>query len=289
MPKTIVRVSINFTYDEWAQGREFLSAIGRQDLARAPQNPFGYTMKLEGEEEFLQFKAVAELFDFSRRIGVGREYRYSARELKAASLLSVRYTRKAHGIGGPEAGTQYDFDAACPCCGTGALQTSELLVKGRLPEQLDLIRIETGEWLVSQTLAYALGERTSGSELRPVKSAKNGHLLPWIQLLPRVTLPPVGAKTRGIEISEQCVCCLRDGHFGTTAEPFELHYGPQACELAADAMVTWEHFGLSRLRMPRSDTVLARPMLVISSRLFRELQTQKVRGLAFTPVICDDA
>jgi hypothetical protein len=287
MPKSLVRVSINFAKEDWPRARQFLSAIGRPDLARAPQNLFGYTLKLGGEHEFLEFKAVAELFDFAKNLSVGRENRYTSRELESASLLSVRYTRRARGAGGPESGTRYDFDDGCPCCGTASRQISELFVKGSLPDQTGLIQLETGEWLLSQELADVLAESFRGAELRLTRAKRTGNSLPWLQVRAEATLPRIDAKTTGVVVSEQCVCCSRDGHFGTTREPFELHYAPQACSSGSDVMATWEHFGLSRLRTPRSDTVLAKPGLVISSRLFRGLIAQKVRGLAFTPVICD--
>jgi len=283
-----VRASINFTFDEWVRARQFLLAVGRPDLARAPQNPFGYTLRLGGEDELLQFKAVAELFDFTKNIGlIGRENRYSSREMTAAAFLSVRYTRRARGLGGPEAGTRYDYETGCLCCGTGARQTSELLIKGKLPEQLGLVQTETGEWLLSQELANRMTDCLRGVELRPVLAKKTGSALPWLQLMPAV-LPRIGSKTSGIKVSEQCKCCLRDGHFGTVTEPFELHYPSHVCGLADGAMFTWEHFGLSALRTPRSDTVLAKPVLVASSALYRDLRAQNIRGLAFTPVICDD-
>ena len=289
MPKTLVRVSINFTQDQWARAREFLVAVGRPDLARAPQNQFGYTLQLGGEADLQQFKAVAELFDFSKNLGlVGRENRYSSRELNSAALLSVRYTRRARGIGGPESGAQYDFDAGCPCCGTASRQVSDLFVKGKLPEDAGLIQLETGEWLLAERLIGPLSECLTGTEMRPVRAKAGGDPLSWLQLLPRAVLPRIGPKSTGIKVSEQCPCCLRDGHFGTITEPFQLHYAPEACESVGDAILTWEHFGLSRLRTPRSDTVLAKPVLIVSSRLFRGLRTQNARGLAFTPVVCDD-
>jgi len=289
MPRPRIRASINFTREEWPRAQEFLLALGRPDLARAPQNLFGYSLRLGGDDEPSQFKAVAEVFDFSKNVGlIGRENQYSTRELESAHLLSVRYTKRARGISGPESGTQYDFESGCPCCGTGAHQTSQLVIRGKLPDEIGLVQIETGEWLLSEGLAGRLQERLTGVEMRPVTASRAGLRLPWVQLLPSATLPQVGLKTTGIEVSEQCRCCLRDGHFGTVTEPFELHYPSHVCGLADGAMFTWEHFGLSALRTPRSDTVLAKPVLVASSALYRDLRAQNIRGLAFTPVICDD-
>ena len=230
------------------------------------------------------------MFDFANNIGlVGREKRYSASELASASLLSVLCRRSARGLGGPESGTQFDFETGCACCGTGARQISELIIAGKLPEQPGLIETETGEWLLSQELVGSLNETLSGVEIRAVRNKRTGNPVAWVQLLPKSTLPPFAPTTRGITIDRQCQCCSRDGHFDTVAEPFEPHYTAGVCADEADAMLTWEHFGLSRLRTPRSDTVLARPRLVISSRLFRRIRSQSIRGLEFIPVTCDDA
>jgi len=288
MPKTLVRVSINFPENEWENAREFLIALGRPDLARAPRNPFGYTLKLGDEEQLAQFKALAEMFGFTRDIGVGREKRYSSRELASARLLSVRYTRRARGIGGPESGTQYDFDVGCPCCGTGARQVSDLFIQGRLPDEPGLIETESGEWLLSERFVPLLAECLNGADIVPVRDRRNGELLSWVHLLPSITLPRFTAATSGVKVDRQCSCCARNGHFGSLTEPFELHYPVDVCASADDVVRTWEHFGLSSLRTPRSETVMATPVLVISSRLFRALRAHHVRGLAFTPVVCDD-
>jgi hypothetical protein len=207
--------------------------------------------------------------------------------LSSAPLLSVFYTRSARGLGGPESGTEYDFETGCPCCGTGARQISELIIKGKLSEQAPLVETQTGEWLITQRLAGRLSGCFHGVELRPVRSRKTGEPLPWVQLLPRTTLPRFARNTRGIKVDDQCACCLRDGHFDAVSEAFEPHFEPNVCAFEYDVMMTWEHFGLSRLRVPRSDTVLARPRLIISSRLFRGLRSEGARGLEFVPVICD--
>ena len=288
MPKTIIRITINFRQDEWLQARDFLSAVGRGDLANAPQRRFGYTLRLANEEELAEFKALAAMFGFEGNLGpIGRERQYSSDELRSAPLLSVLYTRKAQGLGGPESGTLYDFDSGCPCCGTGARQVSELLIRGKLPEHTAMVETETGEWLLSGKLANLLDGCTEGVDLRPVRNKRTGEALPWFQMLPRVTAPPLSPMTRGIKATGQCPCCARDGHFDSIVDPFEPHYGDDVCDSPTDAMLTWEHFGFSRLRIPRAETVLARPRLLISSRLFRALLSQGVAGLSFIPVICD--
>jgi hypothetical protein len=289
MPTTLIRVSINFAANEWLQARDFLTAVGRPDLARAPRNRFGYTLNLASEEELAAFMAVAEAFNFASNVGVGRTNTYSPGELASAALLSVRYTRRARGIGGPESGTQYDFEAGCACCATGSRQTSELFIKGKLPEHRGLVQTETGEWLLSQEIVHLLGDRLTGVKLVTVRATRSGALLPWVQLLAEFTLPRFEPTTTGVRIERQCPCCLRNGYFGKVSEPFSLHYASSVCACKNDVMQTWEHFGLSSIRVPRSDSVLATPELIISSRLFAALRAQKVRGVAFTPVVCDGA
>lgn len=288
MPKAAIRITINFRHDEWPRGKTFLSAIGRRDLADAPQNQFGYTLKLKSEDELAQLKALAAMFGFDNHLGpVSRELLYSSQELASAALLSVFYTRPGGGLGGPGSGTQYDYETGCQCCGTGARQISELFIKGKLPNKTPFIETLTGEWLVAQQLSNKLTEFLTGVELRPVRDKRSREILPWVQLLPEVTLPRFSSATRGISVNGQCACCSRDGHFDAAIEPFEPHYGQKVCELPNDAVMTWEHFGLSRLRSPRSDSALAAARLLISSRLYQVLEAHGVRGLEFIPVTCD--
>ena len=188
----------------------------------------------------------------------------------------------------PESGTQYDFETGCPCCGTGSRQVSGLFLEGKLPEQAGLIETETGEWLLSDRIAQLLTDCLNGVELLSVRARRSGDLLPWVQLLPESHYRDSRRRLVGLRVDRQCACCSRNGYFGTVTETLEPHYGTSVCASAYDAMRTWEHFGLSSLRTPRSESVLATPGLVISSRLFRGLKAQDVRGLAFIPVICED-
>lgn len=99
-------------------------------------------------------------------------YRYSKEELSAADALKLWPTR-TFGPAGEECGTVYDESAACPECGAGAIQVSELRLDLRkAPKNKDIARTFAGETIVSQPFAELLTDGGfSGFELRPVRHA----------------------------------------------------------------------------------------------------------------------
>jgi hypothetical protein len=88
----------------------------------------------------------------------GREYerRYSRQELAEAELLHV-WPKRVFEPAGEECGTEYDESTACPECGAGATQTSELRLDLRkAPRAVDFAETIAGERIVSQRLAECL-------------------------------------------------------------------------------------------------------------------------------------
>ncbi len=95
---------------------------------------------------------------------------YSKSELAAAPLLHLKIT-SVFEPAGEECGTRYDESTACPRCGTGALQVSNLrLDLRRVPKSKDIARTIADEWIVSQRLAERMIDAgLTGFELRPVR------------------------------------------------------------------------------------------------------------------------
>ncbi len=89
---------------------------------------------------------------------LGREYRrqYTHQELEDAELLHV-WPKKTFEPAGEECGTEYDESTACPECGVGATQISELRLDLRkVPRNADFAEPIAGERIVSQRLAECL-------------------------------------------------------------------------------------------------------------------------------------
>lgn len=115
---------------------------------------------------------------------------YTRAELDAAELLQL-VVRPTFEPPGEMCGTGYDEDAACPKCGAGAPQLTELhLDVRRIPKKKDLAVTIAGEIVVSARLVKALLERgITGAEYRPVRHKTGAISEEWRQLV--VTAPPV--------------------------------------------------------------------------------------------------
>lgn len=95
---------------------------------------------------------------------------YTRKELESAELFYVQ-PRGAFQPAGEECGTVYDDTVACPECGNGAKQTSELrLDLRRLPRTRDLAQSIAGELVVSQRFAECVADAgLTGALLTPVR------------------------------------------------------------------------------------------------------------------------
>jgi hypothetical protein len=109
---------------------------------------------------------------------------YTRKELEAAELLLL-LIRPTFEPPGEMCGTEYDDAAACPHCGAGAPQLTDLhLDVRRIPKKKDLAVTIAGEVVVSARLVSALLKHgITGAEYRPVKH-KTGKLAEeWRQLV----------------------------------------------------------------------------------------------------------
>jgi hypothetical protein len=95
--------------------------------------------------------------------------RYTSAELAAATCFHLIITATFEPAG-EECDTEFDESAACPHCGSGAKQTSDLRLDLRkAPRNKDIARTIADEWIVSQRLAERIVDAgLSGFDLRPV-------------------------------------------------------------------------------------------------------------------------
>jgi hypothetical protein len=168
------------------------------------------------------------------------------------SLLWLGITRDPKGFGGPTYDTTYDLASACLKCGTGAIQTSSLILKrSEIPPKGDIFRSFDGDILISEKLSGVIKEnRVSGIELRKTLSHKDEMALPWLQINAQKEMPPMASTTTGIIRENPCNECNRDGYFHASFEPILIHYDIDYEFLRAlpDVVHTYERFGNSVLR-----------------------------------------
>lgn len=112
------------------------------------------------------FRKRGEVFFF------GRVYHrtYTQTELENAELLTIRAERSIEPPG-ELCGTAYEDSKACPECGAGAPQATDLRLDLRkVPRKLDIAETIAGELIMSQRFAQCLiKERLRGYELHAVR------------------------------------------------------------------------------------------------------------------------
>jgi len=111
--------------------------------------------------------------------------RYSEKELQAAELFKL-WPNAMFEPSGEECGTEYDESVACPQCGAGARQVSDLVLDlRRAPKGADIAQTIANELIISTRLAEELKARgISGAAFRPVrqKGKKGAVSSDWLQL-----------------------------------------------------------------------------------------------------------
>lgn len=103
-------------------------------------------------------------------LGWDIKHHYSRRELEYAELYRLEITAVFEPAG-EECGTVYDESMACPLCGSGRTQVSDLMLDLRqVPKNKDIACTIADEWIVSQRFAELLVDTgITGVELRPVR------------------------------------------------------------------------------------------------------------------------
>jgi hypothetical protein len=272
-----------------ASAQALLDAIGREHVVLERSTEGRVELAFASERELERFRDAARDFGLDPSAAFVRWSRtYSPAEIRSAPLLRLIVRRPEMGLGGPSYGTRFDLSVACRVCGTGAVQTSPLIVAAsEIAQTGDIAQTLDGEILVSLSLADALGrERLSGIELRPVVAHRTGREVPWRQLVAKATMPPLAAETVGVVRERPCPTCGRDGFFGTVTRPEELVYSlrDMAGTADLDVVATWERFGNSVLRDPIESSHFASPLILAKPRVYDILAAAGTKGVGFTPV-----
>jgi hypothetical protein len=207
--------------------------------------------------------------------------RYSDKELLDAELLTL-WPKATFEPPGELCGTEYDEATACPHCGAGARQTSELMLDlRRVPKGADLARTIADELVVSARLVEAMrAGGLTGAAFRPVRQAgtKGRRSESWFQL--EVTSPPVelAAPTAvgndPFDLDEEGAHRCPQGHVAGLNRLSEVHVARSSYS-GSDLTCTRQLFG------ERRGVLRPRPCLLISPRLHALLKELKVGRLDF--------
>ncbi len=291
--RTKVYVSFNSGAGRWLEVQKLFLRTGCAEFLPVEPgwgNNYGVTLD-SGDPRLQQLRHGLKELEKSGFIWSERQDEvYSDQELVTFPAIWLSVNRAPQGNGGPTYGTTYDLSKACPVCGTGAVQTSPLVLKAselKVPKSRDVFETLDGEIMISPRVAEAFKKASvSGVDLRLAVSHRDRSRLPWFQILPTHGMPRMAETSAGIEREKPCPRCGRDGYFGSAYLPMRIRY--RACEVTLDKVPdfarTWECFGNSALREPFHESGFATPLLVVKPKVFRLLRELKVRGLRFLPV-----
>jgi hypothetical protein len=295
----IVYVHISFNEGKARYGfvRDLLgkAGCGEEGLAGPEQFLCGLFSRAFMESDPKLDSLRATLCDAGIRWLERREAVYTDAELRGFPFLVLTVDRKPIESGGVEYGTKYDLSGACPSCGTGAVQTSPLMLALLgLPPKALLSATCLGQILVASELAEVMkAAKLSGVELRQTRFYRNDEPLPWFQVISQHEMPKMGPATRGIVRDTSpgwgCPVCQRDMHCDMAEEPTAIAY--DGCEVDPDKLPdfvhTWECFGRSVIKNdPERNLVqgFAQPRILVKPRVLDLFRKHKVRGARFQPV-----
>ncbi|MBZ4395482.1 hypothetical protein [Myxococcus sp. AS-1-15] len=206
------------------------------------------------------------------------ERRYSARELESAELLNL-VIRGAFAPTGAMCGTGYDASEACPHCGVGARQTTDLILDTRrIAKDRDFAKTLAGEVVVSSRFVDAFQEAgLRGAEFRPVLhlGGKPSRQPEWYQ--PVTTSKPLklDAKTvsgnNPFDLDERGEHRCPKGHVAGLNLLSALHVDRASLD-GSDLFITDTRWG------DRRGELRPEPRWLISARLRDLMTTLKVKG-----------
>jgi hypothetical protein len=194
-------------------------------------------------------KVLALLADASATAWVDRRDIYTEDDLQAARLLFVSRWWKSVAAGGLEYGTTYDRSQACPQCGTGARQTSPLVIGDDDMRTVDKHRVAGSsnlDLLVRDTdVERLIAAQVTGANFWPACfKAKSGNVteLRWQQAVIESVMPPLAASS-SLDRKGVCPTCGRGGFTNMMNQPARLVYRAQDLANIQDFNLTWELFG----------------------------------------------
>lgn len=234
---------------------------------------------------------IRNLISSLKKMKKGFSYRivtkYSDDELLQCRLLFISINRSPKGYGGPTYGTKYNIKNTCKICGSGAIQTSNLMIRpSDIPKTMDIYQTLNGEIIISKKIAQKLKmEKLKGFDLRPVMSYIDKRELDYYQIIPYFSMPRLSNSTKCVK-KPTCKSCKRSGFGFNLKMPNVFYYNlNEGIINKADIFFTYEHFGIGVLRRPFNESVFAQPHLLVKPTIFKIFKELKINYVDFQPVI----
>lgn len=229
-----------------------------------------------------------------------REDVYTEDELQAAPLLVLNPWGDRLVGGGQLYGTKYDISNACQRCGTGARQTSPLVINAEDLRKIEKLRIAAtlhGHVVLHDVdVEKLIAAGVTGTNFWPAQAiSKNGHLteLRREQLVVENILPPM-APSSSLDRSAECPICHRGCSSPVWRHPLRFFYRREDLADIKDVNLTWEWFG-NWARSPE-DALAGQwpdPRVLVTPKVMNLLRgktkkEQKYQGCDFIPIWIED-
>lgn len=212
---------------------------------------------------------------------------YDRDDIARSTMCELRLACRPAGKPVHHFGTKYDLDTPCRGCRSLGYQTGPLRHPfGLIRSRARFLLMSDGEKLVRQDVAGAIdsliGDR--GDLCQAVDSEAN-QPVPWWQILPRFTMPPMDWEASAMDVSRVCRLCKRSGfqHDEKAGRLFPVppptyRLPTLEMERLPDFGASWELFGAS------PDALGQCRALFVSRRVALLLLDMRVNSLHLVPV-----
>lgn len=294
--KILVFISFNEGREKYTYVRHLLAGVGCEEgLVGGDKllcGLYGQTFDVNDPRlELLRSVLRKERIKWSER----SEHHYSDDELRTFPLLVLFVGRKSIKGGGPQYGTVYDQVSGCRTCGTGAVQTSPLMLPiSELPKTGMMCETNRGHILVAAAIVDALkNTNLTGLELRQTHFYRNGEPLNWWQFIASYTMPRFSANSKNLVWDSRpswgCPVCQRDMWAFQGPEPPDYVYDSHIVDPSAipDIVQTWECFGRSVLHDDPDRNLqrgFAQPLILVKPKMLDIMRRLRVKEVGFSPV-----
>lgn len=224
---------------------------------------------------------------------------YTENDLQAAPLLLVFGWPRYLAATGPSYGTTYDMTSACPRCGTGARQTSPLIIDDDDVKAIEKVRIAAsnyGDRIIRDVDAEKIAAASlPGLSFWPIYAKKKNGVqveLRHQQIFAQHIMPPLAASSL-LDRTNVCPTCRRGCFSHVSFQPRRLAYRQHDLANIQDVNLTWECFGDPA---PSPEEALAGrwpiPYTLITPKVMNLLRNTgkqvKYQGVDFIPIWIDD-
>lgn len=214
----------------------------------------------------------------------------------------IQYNNRPLGESGEPCKSDYDFSTACNTCGTGAVLSGNLKVKGFSKINMDFFETLDGDYIISKRLYSKIRDSFKDLALLNVIGMRNKVLIDYFHFTSQIVLPRFQQKSSGLVIEKQCPECMRNGfhnhaiigdinkNIPTIVSPLNFIYKKCDFENVENSMIlkTWECAGLSN-KLPGGNFVIryARPWIIVNQQIRDLLDQEKISSIEYENVVID--